>query len=73
MCTADHYGLIPAEPMVDLKSVMNHVRSVIDEIYQPTAPDELHQKRNEGYQEHNHEEWQAGDSRDMSRMWNQDV
>ena len=44
MRTADHYGLMPAEPMVDLKSVMNHVRSVIDEIYQPTAPDELRQK-----------------------------
>ena len=30
-------------------------------------------KRDEGYEEHNYEEWQAGDSGDMSRMWDQDV
>ncbi len=44
MRSADHYGLLPTEPVVDLKSVMNHVRSVIDEIYQPTAPQELRDK-----------------------------
>ena len=31
------------------------------------------QKRNEGYQEHNYEEPQAGHSRCVSRMWDQDV
>jgi len=31
------------------------------------------QERNEGCQEHNHEEWQAGDPRYMSHMWDQDV
>ena len=31
------------------------------------------QKRNEGYQEHNYEEWQACDSGYMPRMWKQDV
>jgi len=32
-----------------------------------------HKKRNEGYEEHNDEERQAGDSGDMSHMWEQDV
>ena len=32
-----------------------------------------HKKRNEKYEEHNDEEWQAGDSGDMSHMWDQDV
>jgi len=32
-----------------------------------------HKKRNEGYEEHNHEEWQAGNSGDMSHMWDQNV
>jgi len=31
------------------------------------------QKGNERCQEHNHEEWQAGDSGDMPHMWDQDV
>ena len=31
------------------------------------------QKRNEGHQEHNYEEWQAGDSGCLPCMWNQDV
>ena len=31
------------------------------------------QKRNEGPQGYNHEEWQAGDSGDMPQMWDQDV
>jgi len=31
------------------------------------------QERNEGCQEHNHEEWQAGDSGCVSRVRNQDV
>jgi len=28
-----------------------------------------YQERNERPQEHNHEEWQAGYARDMSRLW----
>ena len=44
MRTADRYGLMSTEPVVDLKAVMNHVRSVIEEIYQPTAPEELRHK-----------------------------
>ena len=31
------------------------------------------QEGNERRQEHNHEEWQAGDPGCMSDMWNQDV
>ena len=32
-----------------------------------------HKKGNEGYQEHNHEEWEAGNSGCMPDMWHQDV
>ena len=41
MRTADRYGLVPAEPAVDLGAVMNHVRSVVDEIYQEESPQAL--------------------------------
>ena len=41
MRTADRYGLVPAEPEVDLGAVMNHVRSVVDEIYQEESPQAL--------------------------------
>lgn len=41
MRTAESYGLIPVEPKVDLKSVMGHVRSVIDTIYQHESPEAL--------------------------------
>ncbi len=44
MRTADRYGLPPVDPAVDLKSVMSRVHSVIEEIYQPTAPEELRRK-----------------------------
>lgn len=32
-----------------------------------------YQKRNEGCQGHNYEEWETGDSRRVSGMWNKDV
>jgi pyruvate/2-oxoglutarate dehydrogenase complex dihydrolipoamide dehydrogenase (E3) component len=38
MRTAESYGLKPVEPKVDLTSVMGHVRSVIDTIYQHESP-----------------------------------
>ncbi len=41
MRTAESYGLTPVEPKVDLKSVMGHVRSVIDTIYQHESPEAL--------------------------------
>ena len=41
MRTAESYGLTPFEPRVDLKSVMGHVRSVIDTIYQHESPEAL--------------------------------
>jgi pyruvate/2-oxoglutarate dehydrogenase complex dihydrolipoamide dehydrogenase (E3) component len=41
MRTADRYGLSPTDPAVDLKSVMGHVLSVIEEIYHYTTPEEL--------------------------------
>ena len=44
MRTADRYGLPPVDPAVDLKSVMSHVHSVIEEIYEPTAPEALRHK-----------------------------
>ena len=31
------------------------------------------QKGNEGYQEYNHEKWEAGNSRGVPSMWDQDV
>lgn len=38
---ADRYGVGPAEPVVDLKSVLGHVRSVVDQVYQPETPEAL--------------------------------
>jgi len=41
---ADRYGVGPAEPVVDLKSVMRHIRSVEDQVYQTETPEELRAK-----------------------------
>ncbi|HSR35398.1 MAG TPA: FAD-dependent oxidoreductase, partial [Anaerolineae bacterium] len=41
MRTADRYGLPTVEPAVDLKTVMDHVRSVVGEIYQEETPEAL--------------------------------
>jgi pyruvate/2-oxoglutarate dehydrogenase complex dihydrolipoamide dehydrogenase (E3) component len=38
---ADRYGVSPAQPSVDLKRVMGHVRSVIESVYQPESPEAL--------------------------------
>ena len=38
---AHRYGLVPAEPTVDLGAVMAHVRSVVDEIYREESPQAL--------------------------------
>ena len=38
MRTADHYGLTPVNPTVDLKSVMSRVRNVIDQVYEHESP-----------------------------------
>ncbi len=45
MRTADRFGLAPVDIVVDLKPVMEHVRSVIAEIYSHTTPEVL---RNQG-------------------------
>lgn len=45
MRTANRFGLAPVDTAVDLKPVMNHVRSVIAEIYSHTTPEAL---RNQG-------------------------
>ena len=45
MRTADRFGLAPVDATVDLKQVMEHVRSVISEIYSHTTPESL---RNQG-------------------------
>ncbi len=41
MRTADRYGLPPAQPLVDLKAVMAHVRDVIGEIAIEESPEVL--------------------------------
>ncbi len=41
MRTADQFGLEAASPAVDLASIMKHVRSVVDDIYQEESPDVL--------------------------------
>jgi pyruvate/2-oxoglutarate dehydrogenase complex dihydrolipoamide dehydrogenase (E3) component len=41
MRTADHYGLAAAEPEVDLRTVMAHVRSVIMDVYAEESPEVL--------------------------------
>ncbi|MFC2062560.1 dihydrolipoyl dehydrogenase family protein [Chloroflexota bacterium] len=45
MRTAARFGLAPVDEMVNLKPVMEHVRSVIAEIYSNTTPESL---RNQG-------------------------
>jgi pyruvate/2-oxoglutarate dehydrogenase complex dihydrolipoamide dehydrogenase (E3) component len=41
MRTADHYGLTPVEPEVDLKSVMAQVEGVVAGVYHEESPDAL--------------------------------
>lgn len=41
MRTADRYGLTPADPVVDLKSVMSVVHRVINQVYQHESPEAL--------------------------------
>jgi pyruvate/2-oxoglutarate dehydrogenase complex dihydrolipoamide dehydrogenase (E3) component len=41
MRNATRYGLGPAEPAVDLKAVMAHVRSAVDEVYRSESPERL--------------------------------
>lgn len=41
MRNANHYGLTPSEAVVDLKSVMSHVRNVIAQVYQHESPEAL--------------------------------
>ncbi|MFC1964666.1 dihydrolipoyl dehydrogenase family protein [Chloroflexota bacterium] len=45
MRTANRFGLVPVDNVVDLKPVMDHVRDVIAEIYSNTTPENL---RNQG-------------------------
>ena len=44
MRTAHRYGLAPSEPEVDLKSVMEHVRSAIQGVYLYESPDILREE-----------------------------
>ena len=41
MRTAHRYGLGAVEPVVDLKSVMGHVRSAVEEVYLGESPEKL--------------------------------
>ena len=41
MRAADRYGLPPVEPKVDLKAVMDHVRSIVSEVYHEESPEKL--------------------------------
>ena len=41
MRTADQYGLAFVDPQVDLKSVMAHVRGVVEGVYREESPDTL--------------------------------
>jgi pyruvate/2-oxoglutarate dehydrogenase complex dihydrolipoamide dehydrogenase (E3) component len=41
MRNADRYGLTPIEPVVDLKSVLAHVREVIADVYEHESPERL--------------------------------
>ena len=45
MRTADRCGLTPADPRIDIGSVMAHVRDVVGEVYRDESPDAL---RDEG-------------------------
>ncbi|MDA0733311.1 MAG: mercuric reductase [Chloroflexi bacterium] len=38
---ANRYGVGPAEPVIDIRAVLDHVRSVVDQVYQPESPDAL--------------------------------
>jgi pyruvate/2-oxoglutarate dehydrogenase complex dihydrolipoamide dehydrogenase (E3) component len=42
MRTANRFGLTPVDTTVDLKPVMEHIRTVIAEIYSHTTPETLH-------------------------------
>jgi pyruvate/2-oxoglutarate dehydrogenase complex dihydrolipoamide dehydrogenase (E3) component len=44
MRTADRYGLTPANTPVNMKEVMAHVKSVVDDIYQEETPEALRAK-----------------------------
>ena len=41
MRTADRHGLTPVQPVVDLESVLAHVRAVIADVYEEESPDAL--------------------------------
>lgn len=41
MRTADRHGLAPVQPVVDLESVLAHVRAVIADVYEEESPDAL--------------------------------
>jgi len=41
MRTASRYGLPPADPQVDLRAVMTHVRAVVASVYQEESPEAL--------------------------------
>ena len=41
MRTANNYGIIPANPTVDIKSVMSRIRNVIDQVYEHESPEAL--------------------------------
>ncbi|MCH7606056.1 MAG: FAD-dependent oxidoreductase [Chloroflexi bacterium] len=41
MRQAQRYGLPPRDPLVDLKAVMEHVKSVVSEVYQAESPEKL--------------------------------
>ena len=38
---AQRYGVGPAEPMIDIRTVLAHVHSVVEQVYQPESPDAL--------------------------------
>ena len=38
---AASYGVGPAEPVIDIRTVLAHVRSVVGQVYQPESPDAL--------------------------------
>ena len=44
MRTAHRFGLAPSDPVVDLKSVMEHVRSAIEEVYICESPEALREE-----------------------------
>ncbi len=44
MRNGGRYGLRPLEPQIRYEELLNHIRDVIDDIYQPTSPDSLRAK-----------------------------